>query len=330
MKTLHIVVFLLVLLCGCLNQDVTDPKCDALTDQSLMDGCYQEDGIITNDPRYCEKISGSDFRDRCFFQIAVDRSWPGLCRNVAKENDENHCYAVTSGNDSFCAKVDLTDRRDKCYYDVGLRKHLSSCARINDSFLRDNCVVRYVYDTGNLSACEKVESTGRKEKCYYTLAERGDRSDPAACDNIPVKEYKDDCYIMIVENTRDKALCEKIDSKDTRNYCFGLTNTDPSYCERIVSGNLSEDCFFQLSKIIPESIDCTRMNDTDNRDFCYSSQAEYANDSSACSMIVDENIMNLCYAYKEKDISYCNRIQGIEYAQECRDDLTRIRNSTEI
>jgi len=329
MKTLQ-AVFLFLLFSCCVNKDVTDPKCEALIEQSLKDGCYQTEALVSSNSALCDKIVGIDFKDTCYYRTAIENRDEAPCRKVQKPQDMNYCYALVKADGSYCAKIIVADRRDKCYYDLGAAGSINSCLAVEDPEKRDYCLLTYTYNKEDISACNSVRDDSHREECFLTLVNKHDWNDSRYCDIIPVKEYTDACYIIVVRNTRDKTLCEKIDSQDTRNYCLGLTNTDPSYCERIVSGNLSEDCFFQLSKIIPESIDCTRMNDTDNRDFCYSEQAEYANDSSICSMIVDEIIMNLCYAYKEKDISYCNRIPDIEYAQECREDLARIWNSTEI
>ena len=189
---IYIIIASVLLLCGCADRQVYDAACDALKDASQRDGCYQEKGIVFGDSAFCERIVGPDFRDRCFFRLAIDNSRPKLCREIVKENDANHCYALTTRNDSFCAHVDLQDRRDKCYYDVGVAGKTESCAMVSDAFFRDNCYARYVYATGDQAPCEKIENERRKKECYYTLAERQGLSEPAACDMIP-EEYREGC-----------------------------------------------------------------------------------------------------------------------------------------
>lgn len=203
MKTLQFAVLLLLFFSCCVNKEVTNQKCETLSDQSEKDGCYQEQGIVTSDPSYCEKIEGADFRDRCFFRLAIDLSKPALCGRIDKENDNNHCLAITLRDDSFCAKVDRVDRKDKCYYDLGSTGHESSCGMINDSFFRDNCYVTYGYNKGDLAICEKIENAEKRKSCYYSISEKGGWSDPGTCDMLP-EEYRDECFVRMIASAAKK------------------------------------------------------------------------------------------------------------------------------
>jgi hypothetical protein len=199
MKKVIAALTLLFCVCCCINtpKDITLQECEELTDQSQKDGCYQEQGIVTGEIAYCEKVVGSDFRDRCFFRIAIDLSKPALCGRIEKGNDNSHCLAITLRDDSFCAKVDRVDRKDKCYYDLGSTGHVSSCGLINGSFFRDNCYVTYGYNKGDLAICEKIENAEKRKSCYYGISDKGGWSDPVTCDMIP-EEYRDECFVRMI------------------------------------------------------------------------------------------------------------------------------------
>jgi hypothetical protein len=104
-----------------------------------------------------------------------------------------------------------------------------------------------------------------------------------------------------------------IDAMNQKSLCLAHSTLDSSYCKQLSNNEAKHTCYFRLS-LLSEDIDvCDEITyDSDERQLCYFSfsNAMYWEDKS--NRITDYHCNKLpepdrstCFAYKNRDISYC-------------------------
>ena len=206
-------------------------NCEEREDLSKRDDCYQERARVKDDPNFCGKIQSQPQKTNCYSYLAVSRNELALCEKIQDQLFIYKCYtdvANAAKDLSICKKIQNPSEKYKCYVNYRFFHQSPSCEEIQTQLGvdKDICyldIAKKAYDI-NFSLCEKIESEGIKNQCYFYFIDRVVAwNSPSSCEQIESPDRKDICYFEIaVHRTGDVAakLCEKIESQDKKNQCF--------------------------------------------------------------------------------------------------------------
>lgn len=163
---------------------------------------------------------------------------------------------------------------------------------------RETCLTRKAIDEEDSSYCEIIETTSRRDNCFYQVARI--TLDYGLCEkltNIKLMQYgaKDECYHDLAYELREGGLCGNIISMDAKDHCYfliGLHSLDEYWCSKIVE-------------------------DESEREICYRDIADCKNDYGICERIEDDYSHDTCMIEivretHETDISVCNRFVYVD------------------
>ncbi len=88
----------------------------------------------------CEKLTDSDARDECYFNIAIEIKDDNLCERIIESIPKNICHAVVLSNANLCEEITDNDGKDICYGTYAIQNNDSSiCEKIIDGTKKDIC-----------------------------------------------------------------------------------------------------------------------------------------------------------------------------------------------
>lgn len=172
--------------------------CAALPQQSIQDYCYELTAYALNDSSWCGRGSeGSDYRNRCVLNFAINESDVSLCAQAAPETSRDDCYlgyANARNDPSVCPKVINSLNRNKCMISTALKN--ANPAACNGLLYYDkrscyNLVISGTVPIYEADSCALVDDPLWQVKCYTAAAQQG--SDSSICQKISDAGSKADC-----------------------------------------------------------------------------------------------------------------------------------------
>jgi hypothetical protein len=143
-----------------------------------------------------------------------------------------------------------------------------------------------------------------------------DESSPDRCNHLLDPSQKDNCLIMVAQETHNISKCSEIARKDVSQQCYTMllasgATANASICDSM-SGVSRDDCFSQLASKTNDSSLCMRINASFTRDNCISRVAILKNNPGMCDAVSVSASRNMCknqiferLAVTNRDVSYC-------------------------
>jgi hypothetical protein len=88
--------------------------------------------------------------------------------------------------------------------------------------MRELCFLRFATILKNWDECENIKKIDIKNKCYYWA--QNETLDPEFCEKL-VESSSDDislCYARIAKAKDDRSVCELLENRTERGYCYTL------------------------------------------------------------------------------------------------------------
>lgn len=210
-------ILTLVLLCGCVNQQVQDNGQTINTTSSTIDStgeCVGGSGVdgtcLVNaasrgDYTVCEKLSDRIGRDKCLFEISRTRD-PSACNLVSDETGRDLCFRDLSSS----------------------TRDVSFCGNITETNLREWCAADDSGEGLDITLCEKIPLTeggpwetylaGEVEECFISVAIKERNTE--ICNSIKGYESQYICIMRLAEETGNISLCENMFNPGWKERCL--------------------------------------------------------------------------------------------------------------
>jgi len=274
-------------------------------------------------------------------------------------------FIIAGGVSGYYFRNDIPVVKDFVKNDGGYQTLLN-----NDNF--SNGTVINNKETGVLTEDQKIicgKSPDQKIQAECIIKQALQSSDIKTCDLfnkldfVGKNEYKDTCYLYIVNNNKNKSVCEMILDINIKDKCYSqlaILTKDITICGTIKNTENQKDCY-EKTIIVNNNIDsCKLLKDTYLNNYCYEKTAInlgniinckiiptslgqfnciYTIDPSKVTSTLCDNLSNeyfaneskrgFCYsviASKNKDIDMCKNITENSEYNGCLYDL--IRNKT--
>ena len=105
-------------------------------------------------------------------------------------------------------------------YDISIKNRLMECIGYRDIEDRESCIMHVADD--------------------YRI--------PELCDTIYTEYYKNWCFKRLGEKMNNRTLCEKISTKNEKNFCIAVVLSEPYYCKKIEDDDIHRLCRRRISQ----------------------------------------------------------------------------------
>jgi len=242
---------------------------------------------------------------------------------------------------------------------INFSQLIETCENIKDETYKYACIIM---------ACDLTKS--KEERIKKCLNDNDIDHDTClmaimpltaeVCDSLSNDSYKNDCYSMVVRQTKDISMCErnsndmgrkvtcyknlalakndseicqKIDYNYFKEWCMADSTKDFSICRSLKDGTLYWDeaklddwkniC---LGAVTGDVNYCEKINEESVKPSCYKDIAVKRNDLSICDKIESDNNSNRdeCYmrvAIKREDDSLCGELSG-KFKEQCYNQIS--------
>ncbi|MFH0862229.1 MAG: hypothetical protein V1875_04285 [Candidatus Altiarchaeota archaeon] len=213
-----------------------------------------------------------------------------VCESLPDGENRAVCLGLVNRDPEACGALDSQDGRDGCYARMGdYLQDATVCEKIAGGALHDGCVDVVGFETGRQDVCAKCRNRFDNIKCMAlagkdaALCEQLLKPDmravctayasgsPTMCDTVQDKSVKDDCLIVFAIQKRDKNLCEKMESLDTKALCLMVVGKDNAAC----GGMPTEEHRIRCSAVVEDDpAVCDGLKDTQSRSNCVRNYVE--------------------------------------------------------
>lgn len=186
---------------------------------------YACEAVVMNDPGRCDNAKTAPVQDLCTRIVAVQTGNISTCRRATLGSDyRNSCYtqfAINEKNYSLCVLTYPETARDQCYFDFAKNTGIfDSCAQIVNSLNMEGCYIVSAKANNNPLACSGLSMGKQRGDCYGGVILSGNKINIAYCANIDDSIWKDKCYSRMAPMYDDKSLCEKVVGEDEKKACL--------------------------------------------------------------------------------------------------------------
>lgn len=231
------------------------------------------------------------------------------CGNLPDEKSDRLGLEITS---SKCYEIFAQKRKD-----------VSFCKKATDSSVKDDCYNYFASANNDPSLCEKISNKSDRYSCYVDFAKNVRQV--STCEEKPISQLaKDICYRVFSSTGKDFTLCEKINNREEKKWCYGnvaVATENTSLCEKIRFDQFRKDkCYWDIAKKKSDDSLCEKVSG-EWKNSCYGDVAIEINNISLCEKITDKKTReNYCYyqiAINTKDKSLCDRITSERIRKSC-------------
>lgn len=113
--------------------------------------------------------------------------------------------------------------------------------------------------------CNKIpmENVGMRALCYCETWKIRNKAD---------QEAKDICYLYFAEGATDLSICEKIHSREQKDWCYSkiaYNKKESSICdEKIQSIVVKDSCYYNVATEMIDFSLCEKIQDKEEKDLC--------------------------------------------------------------
>ncbi len=213
--------------------------CDQITVEEEKIGCrnplYSYEAVATNNIELCKKIVGNDsYQNGCISKVTMNQIAQNntgilsvdMCKNITDEFWKNNCVKEVSAKNTY-----------EAYQKAKSASTLDACDSVNDSSLRNICRDKVLFleaqENNSISLCEKISDVNKKQRCVEIVSNKLDesiRKNAVAsgkiemCSDIKNSNTKqicaDEVYYKQALETKNKNICEKIQSAQKQSKCM--------------------------------------------------------------------------------------------------------------
>lgn len=174
-------------------------------------------------------------------------------------------------------------------------------------YSRGDCVKHVALATGNAALCERVGGDGRSV-CFRELA--GAMEDVKLCEKVQSTGERERCYGDLARTLRDPEICRRVERDQERASClFGAIHAgmDMKVCEMVQSASRRESCFADVAR---HDLSACLQLPTRRRAQCVrdSSQRREVDDPA----VLCDGAADCLASVAELDITLCERISANE------------------
>jgi hypothetical protein len=218
-----------------------------------------------------------------------------------------------------------------------------------DITARANCMYELATFSEKPEMCSQILMKDQMDRCNSFFATK--KLDSSYCDKITGEEH-DRCILDLAVNSRDIALCNKINSNATLTRCKNyLIDANPVFCDRLQSNGEKdacylgaaisredaplcdkiksiatiERCYMILDAARINSELCSKMPDIETKDGCYKDLGISSQKAEPCYLIIDwlkKKTCLLTVAASTKDAAICQKIGPQNDVEECMKGIT--------
>ena len=207
-------------------------------------------------------------------QAAVRAKDPDLCEDMEDRRRDNCLTRVAKalGDTGPCQRIEGAGFVSRCVIDVAVsKKDVGVCDELSETpYVL--CVQQVAVETKRPAHCTRIseeEYPFDRNKCLSdTAIEIGD---PKYCEDVPLGQHRENCYLHI-----------------------GLRNRDYEICDKITSPGLQDQCNRQIALSLVNPSLCARIEGDGDRDNCYESISKVTNDETLCNLIINDNSAQRC------------------------------------
>ncbi|VVB57822.1 Uncharacterised protein [Candidatus Anstonella stagnisolia] len=186
---------------------------------------YACEAVVMNNSGICDNAKTEPAQDLCTELVAVQTGNINTCARATQGSDyRNGCYtqfAVNGKNYSLCAFAYPEVARDQCYFDFAKNTGIfESCASIVNTLNLQGCYIVSAKANNNPLACGGVWDGKQRGDCYGGVILSGNKINVAYCANIGDAIWKDKCYSKMAPLYDDKSLCQQIIGNDEKKACL--------------------------------------------------------------------------------------------------------------
>jgi hypothetical protein len=125
-------------------------------------------------------------------------------------------------------------------------------------------------------------------------------SDQKICDRMSIfsKYAKEDCYVSVLNLTKDILICDKFVTSFRKDQCYfdiAISTITPNNCDKIESDNYRDDCYSSISSKTHDSTLCDKMR----------------------IKLVEKDNCYLHIAIAKKELTVCEKISNIDTKESC-------------
>lgn len=131
-------------------------KCDSVDNAVWKDRCIDYFGRLTQDKTLCFKVSGSNIRDACIYNVSLSLGDVDLCNSIFGP----------SANERF----DSYHTTFECVTDVAVSSlDAGDCDVLEGNIERSACVFAVAKESSDIGLCDKISFEITRDKCYNTI-----------------------------------------------------------------------------------------------------------------------------------------------------------------
>lgn len=165
-------------------------KCDLKKTQNEKDMCYYEKAMAGNNLEYCGKIKQpwifvpcgnkeplnpcrnpdlkQEDKDQCWYKDAIKEISLNDCINKVKDKAlSNKCVKEINTIVLEKMEIDLCGRNEECILNFAVKKNNPKLCQNEKLFIfeQENCIIDYAKKTGDLEACDMLDTEEGKSIC---------------------------------------------------------------------------------------------------------------------------------------------------------------------
>jgi hypothetical protein len=312
------------------------------------DFCYIDYALATGDPSVCEAVvpavtyagatgANSIGKGNCYGGVIMKSNDTTICERISDTDGRNDCSFELAliYNYTFCDKISNLSKKDYCY-DATMSKgvDLDICERISDPRIKDDCYAGYneiATYTNNSDMCDKISNLSRKDGCYKSVA--NGNINPGICDKIGNPGVKDDCYYRVAIKSGNSSICDEISGSGGKDDCYyeynkiAINSGNPDMCDKISNLSRKDDCYYDYDKIAIRDYNpdmCDKISNLSRKDGCYYDYDKIAirdyNNPDMCDKISNLSRKDGCYygiAIDSHNSSICDNIGDSSTKSDC-------------
>ncbi len=331
-----VVVLVLVVGSGCLEEDIDLSLCENKTSDWERDSCIYDIAEFTKNHAYCNEIGESircyrsrcwTIKDSCFRTVAKATGNPIICDFIKEVRMKDVCYeerAYERRDSSLCKRM-VNTSRDSCYFNLAASiDNPDLCAFIQNERERSRCYPNIEMQKA-LVECKNMTEGVEKSRCFLEVqgtydsktTENAPSMAPQVTSNGGVENAYEAHQRLLQDYMRavaEKNLrgCEEIQAQEHWEQMYGYGGS----------------CLYELAVSLKNSSICERIAEEERRGACLSFVArEILNESSLCDRIEHPGRNFSCrrhFAGIEGNVSVCEYYANPYQRRECYFEVVRL------
>ncbi|MBN2478206.1 hypothetical protein JXB01_02840 [Candidatus Micrarchaeota archaeon] len=175
----------------------------------------------------CQYLVFSYQRDMCYDIYARKLGGDYFCTLINPDSIYSYScfneFAIRKQNMLLCEKLETLNYRWDCLSNYALEYNdITACERIDEfaRFSREACILHIAQEYSNPSYCTVTQDISVRNGCYSNIILKPEGAIlPENCNNVLEKSWKDKCYSVSANATKDITVCGYISDLAVKEIC---------------------------------------------------------------------------------------------------------------